>query len=62
VSGSRPSNSPDPRGVRMAEEFPRLWELANEADSAEKIGGTPTPLQEEADRAMREIWDARGAL
>lgn len=59
MPASKPHNTSNPASGRMAEEFPRLWELAKEADSAERLGGTPTPIQEEADRAMREIWDAR---
>ena len=46
----------------MAEEFPILWEIAQQYDFAQRLGGCTEPLWEEVDRALREIWDARGAM
>lgn len=53
------TNAPDPMSARMAAEFPLLWEMANEYDFAEKLGGCTSALHAEVDRALREIWDAR---
>lgn len=55
------TNTPNPASVRMAEEFPLLWDLAKDHDNAQKLGATSTRLSEEADRALRELWDARQA-
>lgn len=44
---------------RMRQEFPRLWEMANQFDFAERLGGCSDPLYAEADAAMREIFAAR---
>ena len=45
----------------MAEEFPLLWNMAQEYDFAERLGGCTSALHAEVDKALREIWDARGA-
>jgi hypothetical protein len=56
---SKQSNTPDPRSVRIAREFPLLWEMAQAYDFAERLGGCTSALHAEVDRALREIWDAR---
>lgn len=40
-------------------EFPRLWELAQQFDFAERMGGCTDPLLAEADGALRELFLAR---
>lgn len=46
----------------LHEEYPMLWELAQEFDFAERLGGCLSPLAAEADAALREIWMARTNL
>ena len=53
------SNEPNPISIRMAKEFPQLWEMAKQYDFAERLRGCSSELHEEADRALREIFDAR---
>lgn len=52
-------NAPDPVSVKMAAEFPLLWQMAQEYDFAERLGGCSSALHAEVDRALNELWQAR---
>lgn len=43
----------------IAEEFPLLWDIAQQYDFAERLGGCTSSLMAEVDAALRELWDAR---
>lgn len=43
-------------------DFPMLYEMAQQYDFAERLGGSNAPLLEEADRALRELWEARRCM
>ena len=45
----------------IADDFPLLWEKAQQHDIAERLGGCTDPLLAEIDAALRECWDARRA-
>jgi hypothetical protein len=46
----------------IGKEFPLLYEMAQQYDFAERLGGCSSPLLAEADAALREIWNARNAM
>lgn len=48
----------DQRGIDK--DFPMLYEMAQQYDFAERLGGSSDATLEEADRALRELWMARG--
>jgi hypothetical protein len=52
----------NPIGVELQREFPILWEIVQQYDFAERIGGCTEPLWVEVDAAMRELWMARTNL
>lgn len=56
------SESDETRGEVQASlkaDYPRLWDMAGEFDYEERIGRGSSPLHAEADRVMRELYDAR---
>ena len=56
TDSNRPTN---PVALEMQRDFPLLWEIAQQYDFAERLGGCSEPLWAEVDTAMREIWNAR---
>lgn len=53
------STSTNPVAEQLRSEFPKLFELSEQHDFAERLGGSTDPLLAEADAALREIWHAR---
>lgn len=49
-----------PNTYGLPESFPELWRRAKEADDRERLGLRVTANQDEAARAMLELWVARG--
>ena len=45
--------------AELHREFPLLWEIAQQFDFAERLGGCSEPLWAEIDVALRELWMAR---
>lgn len=43
----------------LRQEFPLLWEMSEQFDFAERLGGCTDPLYAEADAVLRELWTAR---
>jgi hypothetical protein len=43
----------------IADDFPKLWELAQAYDFASRLGAVGGTLEQEVDQALRELWDAR---
>ena len=59
-TGHTPGIGIDQRGIDR--DFPLLYEMAQQYDSTERLGGFNAPILEEADRVLRELWMARAAV
>lgn len=60
MGAHEPNRGIDQRGIDG--DFPTLYEMAQQFDFAERLGGSNSPILAEADRALRELWDARGEI
>lgn len=43
----------------IADDYPLLWEKAQQFDAADRLGGCTDPLLAEINAALRECWEAR---
>ena len=43
-------------------DFPLLYEMAQQYDFAERLGGSSSALLAEVDKALRELWNARAYM
>lgn len=55
----RPETTQGVSNYGIAEDFPILWQMAQEYEFAERLGGCNSNLHAEIDTALCELWNAR---